>query len=106
MNPELKYVLNLLDDRHVKDVELFELDQSHPMFDFIIVGSVEVQRNMSTIIQEFKKAEKAGQLRIKAIDDRNSDWLLIDCYDLVIHIFVKEAREFYNIEEVLNNYVS
>jgi ribosome-associated protein len=106
MNPELKYVLNLLEDRHVKDIELFELDHQHPMFDFIVVGTVEVQRNMSTIIQEFKKAEKAGHIRIKAIDDRNNGWLLIDCYDLVVHIFIKEAREFYNIEEVLNNYVS
>lgn len=106
MNPELRYILTLLENRHVKDIELFELDHSHPMLDFIIVGNVEVKRNMNTIIQEFKKAEKAGELCIKAIDDRNSDWLLIDCYDLIIHIFIKDVREFYNIEEVLNNYVS
>ena len=28
------------------------------------------------------------------------DWILIDYFDVVIHIFKKEPREFYNIERL------
>ena len=30
----------------------------------------------------------------------NSDWVLIDCGDIVVHIFRQEVRDFYQLERI------
>jgi ribosome-associated protein len=95
---------NLLDDKLAEDIEVFELDGKHPEFDEVIVASVQVSRNLEGIINEIKKYEKEGKIEVKSYDIKNKEWILIDCYDLLIHVFVKEARAFYDLDSLLRNY--
>ena len=34
---------------------------------------------------------------------KNSQWIIIDYGDVMVHIFLPEYREFYNIEELWND---
>lgn len=105
MKDKVKLVANLLEDKHAKDILVYELDATHPLFDDVIVASVDVKRNLDTIINEFKKAEKEGKIEVKAYDTASNEWVIIDLYDLLVHIFVKESREFYDVESILERYV-
>ena len=33
----------------------------------------------------------------------NGGWILLDYYDIIIHIFSEESRRFYNIEKIWND---
>jgi ribosome-associated protein len=39
-------------------------------------------------------------LRIKTEGMGNADWILIDCGDVIIHVFREEVREFYQLERL------
>ncbi|MDF9866683.1 ribosome-associated protein [Bacilli bacterium PM5-3] len=105
MEKKVKVIANLLDDKHAKDIEIFEVGASHPLFDTVIVASVDVQRNLDAIINEIKKEEKDGKFEVKQYDINNKEWVLIDFYDILVHVFVKETREYYDIDSILEEYV-
>lgn len=105
MEQKLRDVLNLLEDKHAKDIEVFEMGAKHPLYDSVVIASVDVDRNLDAIINEFKAKEKDGFLEVKNFDDKNREWVIIDLYDIIVHIFVREARQYYSLEEVLAKYV-
>ena len=39
-------------------------------------------------------------LRVRTEGMSNSDWVLIDCGDVVVHVFREEVREFYQLERM------
>lgn len=105
MNNKVRLLANLLDDKNAHDIEIFEVGEAHPMFDNIIVASVEVERNLEAIINEIKKQEKEGNLEVKQYDINNKEWILLDLYDVLVHVFIKESREYYDIDAILDEYV-
>jgi len=105
MEEKVRVLANLLDDKQAKDIEVFEMGATHPMFDTILVASVDVERNLDAIINEIKKEEKEGKLEVKQYDINNKEWILIDFYDVLVHVFVKESRQYYDIDSILEEYV-
>lgn len=105
MNDKVRLLANLLDDKNAKDIEIFEVGATHPMFDTVIVASVDVERNLDAVINEIKKIEKEGKIEVKQYDINNREWILIDFYDVLMHVFIKESREYYDIDTILDEYV-
>jgi ribosome-associated protein len=68
---------------------------------FVITSGTNI-RQVRTIAEEIEKKvkEAAGPapLRIEGLDDAR--WVLMDYGDFVVHAFVEEAREFYEIERL------
>lgn len=50
------------------------------------------------IIEEIK--HKTGELAYKAEGFNNLEWVLIDYVSVVVHIFKREARAYYDLEEL------
>lgn len=105
MDEKVKKIANLLDDKHAKDIEIFEVGQAHPMFDDVIVASVDVDRNLDAIISGFKELEKKKEIEVKSYDLNSREWVLIDLNDILVHVFIKDARAFYDVESILEEYV-
>lgn len=106
MENNVKLIANLLEDKHAKDIEIFELGSAHPLFDTVIIASVDVEKNFNAIIGEFKEAEKEGKITVKNYDLKNKQWVIIDLYEVVVHIFLGQTREEYNLERLLEEYVT
>jgi len=48
--------------------------------------------------RQLKMAGKGGPLRVEGLDDAR--WVLMDYGDLVVHVFMEEARQFYDLESL------
>lgn len=44
--------------------------------------------------------EKAGEKPVRVIGEQQSQWIAMDYIDVMVHIFLPEARDFYNIERL------
>lgn len=67
--------------------------------DYFVICSGETDTHVRAIYDGMIKQAYNEHISIHHFeDDGVSQWLLIDFFDVVLHIFIAEAREFYNLE--------
>ncbi len=80
------------------ELDLTKLDEA-PTDTFIIChgdSTIQVKAIADNILREVKK--NIGTLPNHVEGQQNATWILIDYFDIVVHIFNSEAREFYQLE--------
>ena len=69
--------------------------------DYFVICSGETSQQIKAIYKAVvKKCSEFGFDIHHHEADETSHWLLIDFFDVILHIFLNEAREFYNLENL------
>jgi ribosome-associated protein len=94
-------ILKSLDDAKAEDIVSIDIMGKSPLGDYMIVASGRSPRHVGAIAERLMDdLKKAGAQDIRVEGLRNSDWVLIDTGDVIVHIFRPEVRSFYNIEKM------
>lgn len=100
------FVLQSLDDDKAMDIDVISLNEPHSMHDGSLADYIIVASGTSST-QTIRMAEKLkDRLSARGIKDiriegaTQGDWVVIDLFDIVVHLFRPEVREFYNIEKM------
>lgn len=85
------------------DLSLLDLrDIENTVSSYFIVCSGSSNTHVNAIVRSVQKTVSKG-LREKPFHTEgleNSEWVLIDYVNIVVHVFQKHIREYYNIEEL------
>lgn len=94
-------IVELIQSKKGFDVTLMNLSNLSAMSDYFIICSADATIHVKAIADEVdKKLRKAG-IKAHAKEGYNTlNWVLLDYFDVVVHIFKKESREFYNLEKL------
>ena len=91
----------ILDDNKAKDITTIDLKNKSYIADYMIIASGTSSRHLQSLseilVSELKKIG-LDNCRIEGKD--SNDWKLVDAYDVIVHIFHPEKREFYNLEKM------
>ena len=69
--------------------------------DFFVLLTVSSSRRAQAVSDSIKEELLKQQVRHKAEEGTpESGWLLLDLYDVVVHIFDAQAREFFNLDRL------
>ena len=70
--------------------------------DFFIICEGDSNTQVSSIAGNIKKRLKleADQVASHVEGERNSMWVLMDYFNVVIHVFYKETRKYYELEDL------
>jgi len=104
VEPELvKAVLDGLLDKKGEDIKLLDmrnLEAAVANYFIICTGNSHPQVDaLADSVDEFvKKATHENPIGIEGRE--NSEWILLDYSDVVVHIFLPETRNFYNLEKL------
>lgn len=83
------------------DVVIIDLRKLTSMTDFFVLCSADSDTQARAIADAVKvDLEKQGELPWKKEGYSEGRWILIDYVHVVVHIFHKETRSFYNIEKL------
>jgi len=91
------------EDKKGQDTRILELDPvDSGLADFFLVTSALNDRQAMAIADEIELRLKRnhGTLAHSVEGRRHGEWILLDYVDFVIHVFLKERREFYDIERL------
>jgi ribosome-associated protein len=67
----------------------------------MVIASGTSQRHIATMAQHLLERLKAAGLKgLSAEGGGQSDWILIDAGDVIVHLFKSELRQFYDLEKL------
>ena len=97
----VEYVQKWIDDRLGMDTKVIDVRGRSSLADFIVITSGNNVRQVNAISQNIQdNASKMGIEPKNVEGERESRWILLDYYDVIIHVFSQEEREFYDLERL------
>lgn len=96
----LDIIVKSLDDGKAEDLVIMDLQGKTSIAAYMVVASGTSQRHVASLADNaYRKLKEAG-FKSSVEGEEKADWVLIDAYDVIVHIFKPEVREFYNIEKM------
>lgn len=94
-----KLVAEYASDKKAQDIKILDMRQLVNFCDYFVICSGNTSRQVRAIADHVddQMGEAGMPLRFKQ-GLKNSDWIVFDTGDVVMHIFQKDVREFYGLE--------
>ena len=97
----LNVAISSLEEFKAQDVVKINLVGKTSMADFMLIASGTSSRQIRAIAENtVTKIKKSSNVNVNIEGLNQSDWVLIDAGDIIIHLFRPEVREFYNLEKM------
>ena len=94
-------VVNVLDNKKAQDIKLLRTREITILADYFVICTASSTTQLKTLSDEIEKVLKeSGEMPLRREGHRNGGWVLIDFGCVVVHLFLKEAREFYTLERL------
>ncbi len=93
--------VELASDKQAEEVVLLDVRQACSFTDYIVVCSGDSDRQVDAIHREMLNSlKKDSAIPYHSEGDAESGWILLDYAGVVVHIFSRELRGFYSLENV------
>ena len=91
---------SLADDKAI-DVTAIDLTGKTAFADAMVIATGSSQRHLSSMAEHLlERLKAAGLVGLGAEGRGQSDWVLIDAGDVIVHLFKDEVRRFYDLEKL------
>lgn len=96
-----KLIVETLDQNKAEDIVSINLIGKTSLADYMIIASGGSGRHVSALADYLSKALKENGHEDVSIEGlSHADWVLLDCGDIIVHIFRPEVRDFYDLEKM------
>jgi ribosome-associated protein len=97
----VKICCRVLDEKKAEDVVVLDVSAQSSITDFLIVATATSSPHLRTLRVELEKALDAANTHLVGMETpEESGWLVIDAFDVMIHLFLAETRERYGLERL------
>ena len=97
----VKIAVKAMDDKKAEDIKVIRIGEVSSVADYFVIANgtnpSQVEAIVDAVDEELAKNDISA-LRTEGL--RSSGWILMDYGDVVIHIFSKEDRLFYDLERI------
>lgn len=101
MKDALKIALTAVEDKKASDITILDISGIASFADYFLICTGDSSRQIQAISDEVEKKLKENGIRPNHIEGyRNSEWVLLDYFDLVVHVFSRSARAYYDLERL------
>lgn len=95
-------IKNILEDKKAFDVNIIHIGDHSVIADYFVIATGTSNTHIRSLSGEVEYAvrEKLGidPARIEGVD--NNTWVLMDYHSVIVHIFTRDAREFYKLDKL------
>ena len=97
----IKNAVDALEDKKGEDIKIIDISEISPIADCFILASGSNRSQVQALADSVEeKMHKAG-FHLKQVEGYNgANWILMDFVDIVVHIFDRQSREFYDLERI------
>ena len=90
-----------IDDKKALDIKVIDIREVSVIADYFVIASGSNLNQVQAIVDNVEEQLGRAGFEPKQIEGtRNSNWILMDYGDLIIHVFDEENRLFYDLERI------
>lgn len=98
----VEFAEKVLDDRHAQEIVRIPISQKSSLADYFLLchggSAVQVKAIADELVSRLEEEFDLSPMAVEGMDNRQ--WILLDYGDFIVHIFNKQAREYYALEKL------
>ena len=97
----MHWTVPLAREKHATDTVVLDMRGVSGVADYFVICTGESARQVQAISDHIVEGAKARGERVWHVEGyRDAQWVLLDCGDVVVHVFHPTARAFYSLEQL------
>lgn len=97
----VKLCCRALDDKKAEDLRVFDVSEQSSITDYLVLATGNSEPHLRALRVELEKAIDASHTRIVGMETvQESGWIVVDAFDVMIHVFSPDARTRYGLEHL------
>ena len=101
MKKLIENIIEYIKSKKGYDITILDVKKVSSLTEYLIICTSDSEPQTRSIMNHIKKELSRKKIKPHQIEGLDyCDWVLMDYFDVVVHIFKKDIREFYNIERL------
>ena len=97
----VKKVVAALEDKKAEDITVIDIHGISSIADYFVIANGGNSNQLSAMQDAVDEAMYTNGVHSKQVEgNSNSTWILMDYQDIIVHLFSKEDRLFYDLERI------
>lgn len=97
----VKLIKKALEDKKIEEINVIDISEVSIMADYFLIGSGSNRNQIQAAIDNVSEKTHALDIYPKQIEGYDTaNWVLMDYGDVIVHVFDKENRLFYDLERI------
>ncbi len=98
----LELIETTLDNNKAENIVTIDLKGKTSLANYMVIASGTSNRHVAALADKVKYELKQQGYTANSEGEEKANWVLIDAFDVIVHIFCPEVRDFYNLEKMWN----
>ncbi len=98
---ELEIIVKALDSKKADEITALEVGDLTILANYFVIASATSTTQVKALADEVEYRMQQAGISPKSIEGVGArDWIVLDYIDVVVHVFHKDARDFYQLERL------
>lgn len=94
-------VIDALEEKKAEDITILDISEISVLADYFVIADGNNRNQMQAMADSVEEALGRAGYEPKQIEGyQTANWILMDYKDVIIHVFSKEDRGFYDLERI------
>jgi len=95
------FVIDKIEDMKARDIQVIDVKGKSPITDILIVCTGSSKTHVKAISSNLYLEAKSAEITVLGIEGKEeSEWVLVDLGDIVVHVMQQHARDNYQLEQL------
>lgn len=96
-----RLAIKALEDKKAEEIKTIDISEVSVIADYFIIANGTNRSQIQALSDHVEETLGKAGVSLRQIEGyQNANWVLLDFHDVIIHIFDKENRLFYDLERI------
>ena len=95
-----KKIVKVLDDKLARDIEVIKTEEVTIVADYFVIATANSNTHVRALADEIEYQLEQENIHPDHVEGRATGWVLMQYGGVVVHIFLEDSRQYYNLERL------